>query len=149
MPYLTGITAENDHRNDGRFLVSSNLLKVRTFCNSSVSNEPYKSRHSHRPITGTWGGGGEIRTHGSLRNDGLVNRWFKPLIHASSVSPPIDTSTPFAPDKPFENKPKYANLWRYLEPCQSGLTYLFAKEAGCKSPRWFESSRLRFDNMLI
>ena len=30
-----------------------------------------------------------------------------------------------------------------MEPCQSGLTYLFAKEAGCKSPRWFESSRLR------
>ncbi len=31
----------------------------------------------------------------------------------------------------------------HTEPCQSGLTYLFAKEAGCKSPRWFESSRLR------
>ena len=30
-----------------------------------------------------------------------------------------------------------------MEPCQSGLTYLFAKEAGSKSPRWFESSRLR------
>lgn len=30
-----------------------------------------------------------------------------------------------------------------MEPCQSGLTYLFAKEAGCKSPREFESPRLR------
>lgn len=30
-----------------------------------------------------------------------------------------------------------------MEPCQSGLTYLFAKEAGDKTPRWFESSRLR------
>ena len=29
------------------------------------------------------------------------------------------------------------------EPCQSGRMYLFAKEAGCKSPRWFESSRFR------
>ena len=30
-----------------------------------------------------------------------------------------------------------------MEPCQSGLTYLFAKEAGCKSPREFESHRFR------
>ena len=30
-----------------------------------------------------------------------------------------------------------------MESCQSGLTYLFAKEAGCKSPREFESRRLR------
>ena len=30
-----------------------------------------------------------------------------------------------------------------MEPCQSGLTYLFAKEAGCKSPREFESRRFR------
>jgi hypothetical protein len=30
-----------------------------------------------------------------------------------------------------------------METCQSGLTYLFAKEAGCKSPREFESRRLR------
>ena len=30
-----------------------------------------------------------------------------------------------------------------MEPCQSGLTYLFAKEAGCNSPREFESRRLR------
>ena len=32
-----------------------------------------------------------------------------------------------------------------MEPCQSGLTYLFAKEAGCKSPREFESRRFRYD----
>ena len=31
-----------------------------------------------------------------------------------------------------------ANLY-CKESCQSGLTYLFAKEAGCKSPREFES----------
>ena len=36
-----------------------------------------------------------------------------------------------------------------MEPCQSGLTYLFAKEAGCKSPRWFESSRLRYFVLLF
>ncbi len=30
-----------------------------------------------------------------------------------------------------------------MEPCQSGLTYLFAKEAGSKIPRRFESVRLR------
>ena len=30
-----------------------------------------------------------------------------------------------------------------MEPCQSGLTYLFAKEAGSKIPREFESRRLR------
>ncbi|KKP91439.1 MAG: hypothetical protein US04_C0001G0475 [Candidatus Nomurabacteria bacterium GW2011_GWD2_36_14] len=30
-----------------------------------------------------------------------------------------------------------------MEPCQSGLTYIFAKDAGDKTPRWFESSRLR------
>ncbi len=34
-------------------------------------------------------------------------------------------------------------MFNYLEPCQSGLTYLFAKEAGCKSPREFESRRFR------
>ena len=33
-----------------------------------------------------------------------------------------------------------------MEPCQSGLTYLFAKEAGCKSPREFESRRFRIIN---
>ena len=37
---------------------------------------------------------------------------------------------------------------RVLEPCQSGLTYLFAKEAGCKSPREFESRRLRQENSM-
>ncbi len=39
----------------------------------------------------------------------------------------------------------YGNVkaYRYTEPCQSGRMYLFAKEAGCKSPRWFESSRFR------
>ncbi len=34
-------------------------------------------------------------------------------------------------------------LVRFMEPCQSGLTYLFAKEAGCQSPREFESPRFR------
>ncbi len=29
------------------------------------------------------------------------------------------------------------------EPCRSGLTYIFAKDAGFKSPREFESRRLR------
>lgn len=40
-------------------------------------------------------------------------------------------------------------LYLYREPCQSGLTYLFAKEAGCKSPREFESRRLRQVNELL
>jgi hypothetical protein len=30
-----------------------------------------------------------------------------------------------------------------MEPCRSGLTYLFAKEAGFNRPRRFESSRFR------
>ena len=31
----------------------------------------------------------------------------------------------------------------FTETCQSGLMYLFAKEAGFNRPRWSESSRLR------
>ena len=38
-----------------------------------------------------------------------------------------------------------ATIRSILETCQSGRTYLFAKEAGCKSPRGFESRRLRND----
>ena len=48
---------------------------------------------------------------------------------------------------------KRYNIWYtarvFMEPCQSGLTYLFAKEAGCNSPREFESRRLRIDNLVV
>ena len=39
--------------------------------------------------------------------------------------------------------PHYERPRTQPEPCQSGLTYLFAKEAGFNRPRGFESRRLR------
>ena len=33
-----------------------------------------------------------------------------------------------------EKHMKYARVFKFMEPCQSGLTYLFAKEAGASKP---------------
>ena len=37
----------------------------------------------------------------------------------------------------------------YMEPWWSGLTYLFAKEAGLNRPRGFESLRFRYELELL